>query len=368
MQGGEFMSQMKTDSGIISGRKDNYNAYSSPIEKALAIGLYSPSAHNRQSWKFKILNDNEALIYINEKILLPFTDPPARQTHISAGCFLEALSIGCTGIGYTAEIRLFPDGKYFFDDIGKKPVARVKVNQTPNVEKNVLWDSIFQRRVNRGIYTGAIITRQQFEEALSNVSIRNSKILFVNNPEEMKTYHDIFEKSMEIEFRTLKTSEETRSVFRFSDKEEAEKRDGLTFGAFGITGIAKFFAKTSMHNTEESWNSPKNVARKISNFNKGLDSAKGYFLLITANNTYEDHILAGRDTYQIWLALTKQEIYIHPLNQANEEYPEMDQERLALDKLVGIKLPEKIQMVARVGHAKIRPFESYRRHLKDYVI
>jgi hypothetical protein len=149
-------------------RKDNYNAYSSPIEKALAIGLYAPSAHNTQSWKFKILNDNEALVYINENILPPFTDPPARQIHMSAGCFLEALSIGCTGIGYTAEITFFPEGKYSFSDIGKKTVARVKVVQTPDVKNSSMWDSIFERRVHRGVYTGAIISGEQFEEVLSN--------------------------------------------------------------------------------------------------------------------------------------------------------------------------------------------------------
>lgn len=354
--------------GTHGSRKDDYNTYSIPIEKALALGLYAPSAHNTQSWKFKILNDHEAFVYVNENILLPFTDPPARQIHMSAGCFLEALSIGCTGIGHTAEIGLFPEGEYSFSDIGKKPVAYVKVVQTPDVKKSSLWDYIFQRRVHRGVYSGALITRTEFEEVLSNASILNSRTLFVNEPEKMKAYHDIFERSMEIEFNTPGPNEETRRMIRFNDKEAAEKRDGLTFDSNGITGVTKFFAQILVKNTKKSWNSPRTIKTGFSNFKKGLDSAKGYFLLITTNNGYRDHILAGRDTFRLWLALTKQNIYIHPLNQAIQEYPEMDKERMALDKLVDIKPPEKIQMVARIGHSNKTPYESYRRNLRDFII
>ena len=43
--------------------------------------------------------DFEMYLYVDEKNLLPATDPPARQIHIGAGCFLRQWFKGrsCSG-------------------------------------------------------------------------------------------------------------------------------------------------------------------------------------------------------------------------------------------------------------------------------
>jgi hypothetical protein len=345
-------------------RKDDFNSFSSPIKKAIAVGLYAPSAHNTQAWKFKIINDYEMLLYIDEKKLLPFTDPPARQIHISSGCFLEAMSIGCTALGYSNEITLFPEG-YSTKDIGKKPVALVKLFENKSISKSPLWDYIFLRRTSRVVYQGNLVAKEEFTNVLSDCTVKYSDIAFISDPTEIKKYSEIFKKSMEIEFNTIGPNEETRKMFRFNDKEAAEKRDGLTFDANGITGMGKFFAQTFTSDTKDSWNSKATISKGLENFNKGLDSARGFILLTTSSNDFKDQINAGRDFYQLALALTKNNFYVHPLNQANEEYSEMDEQRTKLDKLAGITGQKKIQMIGRIGRSD-KPFESYRRHLEDF--
>jgi hypothetical protein len=109
------------------------------------------------------------------------------------------------------------------------------------------------------------------------------------------------------------------------------------------------------------------IDKGIENFNNGLDSSKGFVMFITTENNFETQIQHGRDMYRFCLALTKYGLFMHPLNQANEEFIEMQTHRLALDKLVGIKGNEKIQIIARIGRAD-EPYQSYRKHLKGFIM
>lgn len=348
-------------------RKDDYNDFPTPILKAIAMGLNAPSAHNTQAWKFKIINDNEMILYVDETRLLPQTDPPARQIHISCGCFLEALAIGCSGIGHEAEISLLPEGNYSLVEIGKKPVALVKLAENKNIAKHPLFDFIFQRRTNRTVYEGNLISSNEFSQLSSESKTLYSKTIFINDPIEIEKYRSLFSKAMDKEFHTLATNEETRKMFRFNDKEASTKRDGLTFEANGLSGMGRFLARSFTKNTTESWNKKGTIEKGFAGFNKGLNSSKAFVLWTTPTNIILDQINVGRDFYQFSLALAKNGMYLHPLNQANQEYNEMTEIRNELDNVLGIKNQEKIQMIARIGRAE-KPFESYRRHLDSFLI
>jgi hypothetical protein len=354
----------KDDEGL---KRDNYYSFSQPILKAIAIGLNAPSAHNTQPWKFKILSDTEALLYIDETKLLLDTDPPTRQIHISGGCFLEALAIGCTGIGFEATIALLPESEYTIHDIGKKAIATIKLTENKTQVKHPLWEFIFQRKMNRSVYKGEIISNKEFAKILQSTDIQYSKTVFVNKIDEMVQYNTIFRNANEVEANTLATNEETRRMFRFSDKIAATKRDGITFRGNGIKGFKKLLAQAFTKDTKESWNSRLMIDKGVENFNNGLDSSKGFVMFITTENNFETQIQHGRDMYRFCLALTKYGLFMHPLNQANEEFIEMQTHRLALDKLVGIKGNEKIQIIARIGRAD-EPYQSYRKHVEDFMI
>jgi hypothetical protein len=103
--------------------------FTQPILKAIAIGVNTANPHNTQPWKFRILNETKAVMYVDETRLLPATDPPARQIHIGCGCFLETLRIGCTAWGYRSYIDVLPEGAYSFEEIGKKPLAVIELKK-----------------------------------------------------------------------------------------------------------------------------------------------------------------------------------------------------------------------------------------------
>jgi len=102
-----------------------------PILQAIAYGIHAPNPHNTQAWKFQLVSDTQALLYIDERRLLPVTDPPARQIHIGAGCCIETLAIGMSGHGYQTDVEYLPQGAHGRDAIGRKPVARITLPPAP---------------------------------------------------------------------------------------------------------------------------------------------------------------------------------------------------------------------------------------------
>ncbi len=215
-----------------SEKRPNPSNFNEPILKAIALGVNAPSPHNTQSWKFKILNDREMLFYVDENILLPATDPPSRQIHIGAGCFIETLVIGVTTLGYEATVEYFPENYKSSSDFGKKPVAKISLLKK-EIQAHPLAGYIYKRQTNRREYKGDIITRNEFRNIEKIVGNSHSKMTFINDIKEMEPYLDVFYKGFEIESKTYRTNEETRHLFRYSEKERAEKRDGISIPQMG---------------------------------------------------------------------------------------------------------------------------------------
>ncbi len=346
-------------------KRPDPNAFSQPILKAIAVGINAPSPHNTQSWKFKVINDTTMYLYVNENILLTATDPPCRQIHMGAGCFIETLVIGATTFGYKSNVTYFPEGYESQKAFGVKPVAKIELLKAIE-SADSLSSYINTRQTNRREYNGDLISKQEFETLKEIAGNLHSKLIFIN--ENFKPYFEIFNKGFEIESRTFRTNEETRNLFRFSEKQRAEKGDGISIPQMGYHGIMKYLAERSLDNgNKEKWHSDKSINLSMKNVAKGIESSKGIVIWVTEANTFEDWIKSGRDYVRFSLALTQQNLYAHPYNQAIQEYDEMKAIRDDLDKLLNIKGNQKIQMVVRIGRSS-EPYLSYRRPLDTYII
>lgn len=347
-------------------KRPNPSDFEQPILKAIALGVNAPSPHNTQSWKFKILNDNEMLFYVDETILLPATDPPSRQIHIGAGCFIETLVIGATTFGYETLVNYFPEKYNSESDFGKKPVAKISLIKK-EISEHTLAKEIYKRQTNRREYKGSIITQNEFNDISKLAGSSHSKMIFVNDEVEMKNYFDIFYKGFEIESKTFRTNEETRHLFRFSEKERAEKRDGISIPQMGFKGIMKWLAENSLDNgNKEKWHSEKSINLSLKNILTGIESTKGIVFWKTEQNDFIDWIKTGRDYVKFNLATTQLGLFVHPYNQAIQEYDEMKPVRNELNKAINIKNNETIQMIVRIGRSSTQ-YYSYRRNVKNYL-
>jgi len=359
---GPFLKPLVANSSI----KDFPDELNTPILKSMGIGITAPNPHNTQAWKFKMLNDYECLLYVDEKRLLPETDPPARQIHIGQGTFLETLTIGATGFGFDSEIQYFPDGFYDFNEIGTKPVAHIKLTKSKTNDLDSLYDNLPKRQTTRTIYSGPIITKEEFYKIHSLVNSDEVKLGFINNENELKKLAAIFIKAMDIETNTYHLYDETKNWFRFSDEEIAKYNDGISLNSNGMSGLSKWFAE-KFFLSSDSWHSKRNKTIGLKSFQNAVESSRGLVYIKTDSNNQLDWVKTGRVYSRINLAATNLGLALHPMSQVLQEFPEMSETQNEFNSLLDIKKPARIQMIARLGRSDYRYIQS-RRPVKSMMI
>ncbi|MBP7280928.1 MAG: hypothetical protein KBA66_05095 [Leptospiraceae bacterium] len=345
----------------------NSEKYEEPILKAINVGITAPNPHNTQPWKFKILNSTEMHLYVDEKRILSITDVPSRQIHIGQGTFLELLKIGAKQIGYDTEIKLLPDGDYKLEEIGKKPVAKIKLSAS-KVSGHILYDSIKLRATNRALYEGNFITEEEVTKLRELANPENSELKFILNDSEMNPYREIFYNAAKLESYNEIKNDESRIWFRFNDKEIQTKRDGISLPGNAVTGFSRFMAETFFLGPEpKKFHDKQGIDIYLARYKERMKSIKGIVFWKTKTNTKKDWILTGMDYARFHLGATKLGLKMHPMSECLQEYSEMESIRLQMEALTGAKGNEKVQMIARLGRSDYK-FFSPRRSLKDMIV
>jgi len=96
----------------------------------------------------------------------------------------------------------------------------------------------------------------------------------------------------------------------------------------------------------------KAYAGTIDFYNGLIDSASAFGWLRTEGNTRSDQLKAGAGWVRLHLAATRENLAMHPLSQALQEFPEMNDLYEELHDFVHITDPSRIQGLFRFGYAK----------------
>lgn len=339
-----------------------------PIAKAARIAIHAPNPHNSQAWKFRFVAPDEMLLYVDEARLLPDTDPPARQVHMGQGTFLELLRMAAAADGFFADTRLFPEGNYRATDIGKKPVARVKLVPQTGIGVDPLFAFWQQRMTDRTDYRGDILSSAETQKLLELTNPKGCSLRFITQPGQLKTLADSIYEAMSTEMYDQKCADETYKWFRFSDREISEKADGINLRGNGMSGFKLWFVRTfAVSGTKENFQSKSNSEAYLETWRKVADSSRGFALFVTERNGFEDWVKTGYDYMRFQLAVTSMGLAMQPVSQVLQEYRAMEKQRLAFEAAMQVRAPAKIQMLVRLGRSDYRYFAP-RRTLDKFVV
>jgi hypothetical protein len=331
-----------------------------PIVQALRIGITAPSAHNTQPWTIAIRSDTEASLYFDPARTLPFTDPLGRQVHISHGTLLEMTAIAATSLKHRAEFDVLPEGEMSFAEFGTKPTAHIRLVPATGIEIDPLFDRILHRRTSRRDHEGPRVTEAEFRH-VAEQSKREGVDVSMIPEDRFAESLDIIKRAMAVEVNDHVLYGESLAWFRFSKQQITEKGDGINlFTTSGLAGIPLHLARLFVG--PRTFHAALNRKSFLNTFDQVTASTRGLLTLVTPTNTMSDWINTGRVYVRAQLAADKLGLRFHPVSQALQEFPQMDKLRSAMDALLGVTRPAKLQMLVRVGRTN-PPALSLRREL-----
>ncbi len=325
--------------------------------RVLQYAVLAPNSHNAQPWLVELAPDGTMNLYVDRTRLLPASDPPARQIHISHGSFLELLRISASQFGYRAEIKLFPEGQYANNVVEPRPVAAIAIQPDPSAARDPLFALILERHTNKRLFDiKRSLSPRQLAELQTAPGTAHAQWRIVDSDPQRSAVADICRQAMVIEIASPLRDLETAGWFRFSDRELQAKRDGFGVAQNGAEGIKKWIAETFVLSRPKAADPNGAFAESaVTQTAEQASSAPAFAALVTKTNTRLDQVLTGRAYARVQLTATSLGLKMQPFSQVLQEYPEMAELQLRMKQTLNVPPDQTVQMLFRLGHAKPNP-------------
>jgi hypothetical protein len=323
---------------------------------ALACAVLAPSAHNTQPWRVALRGSDALDLFVDRERLLPETDPPARQIHISQGTFLEHLDIGARELGQRLDVAYFPEGEYGPAELEDRPVARVRFSPAATLGSDPLYAEVHRRLSNRRPFDRTRALTPLQGASLSSAAPPDwATFRALTSAEQLRRLSGMLGEAMGVESSNRRRNEETARWFRFSQEELDRQRDGFGLPHEGVSGLSRWFIESFVLDRRGAGD-PKGAfaTGAVERARLQADGVSAFGVLSTRGNTRLLQVLAGRAYARVALTASALGVAIHPMTQVTEEYADMDALRDAFHRLCSAE-GEVPQMVVRLGFAEPHP-------------
>lgn len=338
------------------------NSESAPWHTLLAVACCSPSPHNVQPWRVRILSADAAELFVDGTRTLPNEDLTGSFLLSAMGMFLEALELAAADRSLRVEID-FPDtaawsaericdkrfkGLTLFarirlvTDAGAAPLyapsllqvrrtSRISLKPEPVPQESV---NVLTRLAEVSGHRYAHIT-----DAADIEAILEQNILAVFHDMNVAAYHD-----------------EITEWFRFTDRSASRHRDGLDWRCMNVSR-AEFWISARMSRVLLFPPARFFFKRR---YRKQLGSVPAIGILCGDFFLAENAIDSGRFLLRFWLEVTRLGLYLHPYGNLVTN----PQARAWLEERTGVTKP---WLVFKLGYSDAPP-KSFRRNLEDVLI
>lgn len=316
----------------------------------LEYARFTPSPNNTQPWKFKIISENEAELYVDPSRLLPFEDKNHFLTICSLSMFIDNLSLAASHEGFKVEADFLAKE---LDAKKSAPILFAKLNLIPSTE-NFDFDRrlIMERRTSRLNYDSKMIDQDVVNELIQIAKNYGHKFYIKSDPNTVKWVMDLNRDTIFYDLESNDNFSEMKKWFRLSDSEAASKKDGLWYKSMNIPALLLnlFFSKGAMFKSGFH----KNLMLKF--YARTMSGTVTVGWLEGPNYSFDDWINAGIFLNRFWLELTKHKIYMHPFGSivSNPKAKEA-----FLQKTQATENSAKVWLILRLGYSQT-PVPSYR--------
>ncbi len=334
----------------------------------VAHAILAPHSHNLQSWLVDLKTPDEIVLYCDRERLLPETDPFSRQIMMSHGTFLELLDLAARERGQRAQITLFPQGAFGPEKIDARPVAHIRLQADSGVQRDPLFAQLLRRRTNRNAYDLArdvpAAAWQAMAAAVAPHPLRFGHVGLAQ-PAALAQHREIANEAWRIEVTTARTMLESTKVLRIGSRQIAQHRDGISITSPMLVALDTLGL---VSRTEAPAPDSMAVKGQIKDFAAKLESTPAFLWMTSSDNERATQVQAGRAYARVQLAATAQGVVMQPLQQALQEFAEVQGPYQRIHQLLQARRPaETVQMWARVGFAAEVP-PAPRRGLDAHIL
>ena len=328
----------------------------------LATAIHSPSPHNVQPWRVRLISDSEADLLIDSARTLPKEDTTGSFIILTMGLFIEALSVVASHKGLQLEHSMYHEPSWYAIEILKAreqtffPFAHLRLRPAPTLSSDFDPELFLKRRTSRISLLPKPVPEDAFEKFQALAHQWNHRYEEIAD---RNTIERILQKNTEALFEDLNNPDyhdEIVQWFRFSDEAAKLTRDGLDYRCMNTSRFAYWLTARC------PWLLQLPLARSA--FERRYRSQLGEIPTIgmLAGKFWqaESAFKAGRFLMRFWLETAKQDLYLHP-------YGNMVTNRRAAKWLRDETGVPDIWLVFKIGYSK-EPPKSYRRSVEEILI
>jgi len=328
----------------------------------LQNAIHSPSPHNVQPWRVRILSDLEADLLIDSQRTLPKEDPTGSFIILTMGMFIEALRLLAANQGLRLEHSLYHQPAWYALEILKTrehtlfPFARMSLARDESVLSSFDPALLLKRRTARITLQPDLVPdhtvqhfkalahqwEQRYEQTtdpllIERILAKNTEALFADLND--RNYHD-----------------EIVEWFRFTDAAAQATRDGLDYRCMNTSRSAYWLSARLPKLLELP------VARTI--LARTYRSQLGLVPTIgmLAGQFWEpaNAFKTGSFLMQFWLETARHNLYIHPYGNlvTNKTASAWLQQETGIDN---------IWLIFKIGYSR-EPPKSYRRSVEEVLV
>lgn len=324
----------------------------------------TPSPHNTQPYRLKVIDDNVAEVVFIPSRGLYVGDPKGRFTWLTAGIFVELGSIVAHSLGFEIDANfdfspMYPNGDHETPQI----IARLTLISAEKPIDDLNAGLILQRHTSRLPYDGKPVPGHVIEELKGEASRRGHTFNISTDPKDIEWIKTLNKNSLFYDLENKGIREELKGWLRYSKREAQQKKDGLSAECLRMPGalLHSFFYH------HKAWMLPglKQLVDKVY-----LSTMKGIGTIGWMQGPYvtlDDWVNAGRTMIRMWLILTSHGIYWHPYGSVITN----DKSRTEMLKHLG--LPDEksgqnmIWLLLRMGYSQPPP-QSERLPIEEILI
>ncbi|MEO6832284.1 MAG: nitroreductase family protein, partial [Chitinophagaceae bacterium] len=274
----------------------------------LDYARWCPSPHNVQPWKLKINSASQATLLYDPKRIPVIVDADTSFTMVGMSMFIECLDIAARSKGlrviasHSSEPKLNCKRKDFgvFAELSLEP---------SNQERFLDRELIKQRRTSRLHYEGKLIPDNQCLDLVAKAKSYGQHWYFSSDAALIHSVIVLNSETILGRADDAETMAEMRQWIRTSDKEAAEKKDGLWSRANATSG--KLMHNFFYHHERFTKGWKRWMTKNM--LNKGMKGTQQIVWIKGAFQERKDWVNAGIMLQNLWLEMTTLGIYLHPL-------------------------------------------------------